>query len=166
VTSIRAASPDDVGALATIHAAAVTLAFAGIFDAGLPPPSPDQLVGRWAVLLAIPRSWVGILEAGDEPAGTIGVRPSPDADAGPATGDLFGLHVHPSRWGQGLGRQLLERADAEADAAGFDELRLWVLEANLRARRMYGRRGWEPDGATQLVAGEARELRYRRAPLA
>jgi GNAT superfamily N-acetyltransferase len=166
VTSIRAAAPDDVGALATIHAAAVALAYAGIFDAGIPPPSPDQLVGRWAVLMATLRSWIGVLDEGDGPAGMIGVRPSPDRDAGPATGDLFGFHVHPSHWGQGRGRQLLERAVAEADVAGFDELRLWVLEANMRARRMYERHGWAPDGATQLVADRVRELRYRQAPLA
>jgi len=166
VSTIRAATPNDVGALAVIHADAVAVAYAGIFDAAEPPPSPEQLVGRWAVLLATPHSWIGVLELGGAAAGMIGVRPSPDADAGPAVADLFGFHVHPSHWGQGHGRRLLAQACAEAAALAFTEMWLWVLEANVRARRLYVGAGWGPDGATRPVAAGVRDLRYRRTPLA
>jgi ribosomal protein S18 acetylase RimI-like enzyme len=163
---IRAATPDDVGALAGIHADAVALAYGGIFDASEPPPSPDQLVGRWAVLLATPQAWIDVLERDGAPAGMIGVRPSPDADADPSIADLFGFHVHPSYWGQGHGRRLLARATSEAAALAFTEISLWVLEANVRARRLYVAAGWLPDGASRPVGTGVRDLRYRRTPLA
>ena len=159
---IRPARPDDVGALATIHAEAVALAYAGIFPAARPPPDPDALVGRWATLLATPRSWTGVLEVEGVPTGMIGVRPSPDTDSSPSTGELSGLHVHPSQWSHGFGRNLLERALLEAIVLDFGPLRLWVLEANVRARRLYVSTGWEPDGATKSVAAGVREVRYRR----
>jgi GNAT superfamily N-acetyltransferase len=161
--AIRPAEPDDVGALAAIHAAAVALAYAGIFPAALPPPQPDELVGRWATLFATPRSWLGVLEVDAAPAGMIGVRPSPDADASVSTGEVCGLHVHPSHWSHGFGRSLLERALLEAIVLEFGPLRLWVLEANVRARRLYVSTGWEPDGAAKTVTAGVREVRYRRS---
>jgi RimJ/RimL family protein N-acetyltransferase len=160
--TIREATPDDVGALAAVHADAVALAYAGVFDAAEPPPAPEHLMGRWATLLATPRSWVGVLDDGGTVAGMIGVRPSPDADADADTGELVGLHVHPSHWGQGHGGWLVEEAELTAGALALPRLRLWVLEANIRARRMYVRRGWERDGAKKFVAGNVRELRYCR----
>jgi GNAT superfamily N-acetyltransferase len=163
VRTIRPAVDDDVGALAAIHAAAVALAYAGIFDAAASPPPPDQLVGRWATVLATPRSWIGVAEVDGAVAGVIGVRPSPDTDAEPGTGEVVGLHVHPSEWGRGLGGELLARATSEGGRLGFHPLRLWVLEANVRARRLYGGRGWRADGATKAIAPSVLELRYSLA---
>jgi ribosomal protein S18 acetylase RimI-like enzyme len=163
VVTIRAATTDDVGALAAIHAAAVALAYAGIFDAGTPPPTADALVGRWATVLATPRSWVGAAELDGAVAGMIAVRPSPDADADEATGELVGLHVDPSAWSRGLGRALVAGARSEAARLGFRSLRLWVLEANVRARRLYAGQGWRPDGVTKAIAPSVLELRYSLA---
>jgi GNAT superfamily N-acetyltransferase len=165
VIRIRAARPDDAGAMAAVHADAVALAYAGIFDAGEPPPTVDQLLGRWATRLATPQSWIGVLDIEGRVAGTIGVRPSPDDGAAARTGELVGLHVHPSQWGHGHGGRLIGRAQTEASSLGFGPLTLWVLEANVRARRMYVARGWRPDGTTRTVAGDVRELRYRLSPL-
>lgn len=163
MTGIRPATADDVGALAAIHADAVALAYAGIFDAGTPAPAPSELVGRWATVLAMPKAWVGVAEVDGTVAGMIGVRPSPEPDAGPRTGEIVGLHVDPAHWGRGLGGALLDRATAQARQQGFGSLRLWVLEANLRARRMYGARGWQPDGPTRVVVPSVLELRYSLA---
>src|SRR5262249_12308761 len=154
---------DDVGALAAIHADAVALAYAGIFDAGTPPPAPVELVGRWATILATPRAWVGVAEVEGAVAGMIGVRPSPEPDDGPPTGEVVGLHVHPAHWGRGLGGALLDRATGQAREQGFGPLRLWVLEANVRARRMYGARGWQPDGPSRVIAPSVLELRFSLA---
>ena len=162
--TIRAATPDDVGALASVQSDASTLAYAGIFDAADPPPTRQRIALRWATLLARPRSWVGVLEVDGRVAATIAVQPSPDPDlaGGHLAGEVCSFYVHPRYWGRRLGRPLFERALVEADALGYITVRLWVLEANVRARRIYSERGWVTDGAVREVASGVREFRYRR----
>jgi GNAT superfamily N-acetyltransferase len=160
---VRSCTADDVGSLAAIHARAVALAYAGIFDAGTPPPTTDQLVGRWATLLATPRAWVGVAEREGAPVGMVGVRPSPDSDAPEGAGEIVGLHVDPPWWSGGIGGALFDEAVETAHRLGFGPLRLWALEANVRARRLYERRGWQLDGATKTVAPSVLERRYSLA---
>jgi GNAT superfamily N-acetyltransferase len=163
VPAIRPATADDVGVLAAIHAEAVALAYAGIFDAGLGPPTADQLVGRWALLIATPGAWIGVAEQDGVAVGMVGARPSPDAGTPAGTGEIVGLHVRPARWGQGVGRTLLDTAVDAAGRLGLAPLRLWALQANLRARHLYERRGWRPDGATKTIVPHVIELRYSLA---
>ena len=67
--------------------------------------------------------------------------------------DFFGtLHAHISviattseAEGSGVGRLLLEHAEAWASARGHRLLTLNVFEANSRARRFYERAGWAPE---------------------
>jgi GNAT superfamily N-acetyltransferase len=70
-----------------------------------------------------------------------------------AIGDewLNGLYVRPEWWGSGVAGELHDRAVAALREAGVATARLWVLEANGRARRFYERRGWAPDGSTRVV---------------
>jgi GNAT superfamily N-acetyltransferase len=119
VTAIRPATADDVGALAAVHAEAVALAYAGIFDAGVPPPTADELVGRWALLVATPDAWVGVAEHDGATVGMVGARPSPDPDAPAGTGEIVGLHVRPMWWGQGVGGRLFDAAVEEAGRLGL-----------------------------------------------
>jgi GNAT superfamily N-acetyltransferase len=163
VTAIRPATADDVGALAAVHAEAVALAYAGIFDAGVPPPTADELLGRWALLVATPDAWVGVAEHDGATVGMVGARPSPDPDAPAGTGEIVGLHVRPMWWGQGVGGRLFDAAVEEAGRLGLAPLRLWALQANLRARHLYERRGWRPDGPTKAIAAHVVELRYSLA---
>jgi hypothetical protein len=47
---------------------------------------------------------------------------------------------------------------------GFRAVTLWVVEANDRARRSYGRQGFRPDGSTKtarMSRAEAIVVRYR-----
>jgi GNAT superfamily N-acetyltransferase len=160
--TIREATDDDVGALAAIQSAASSLAYAGIFDAADPPPTLQRIALRWASLMARPRSWVGLLEVDGEPVATVAVQPSPDADLdGSEVAEACSFYVHPRCWGERRGRALFERALVEADALGFTTVRLWVLEANVRARRIYAERHWVADGATREAAPGVREVRYR-----
>src|SRR5437588_8141317 len=63
-----------------------------------------------------------------------------------ATCELRALYVVPDAWGTGVARRLTEAAlDAMRDR-GAVEARLWVVEANGRARRFYEREGWTLDG--------------------
>jgi GNAT superfamily N-acetyltransferase len=162
---IREATADDVGALAGVQSAASTLGYAGIFDAGIEPPSLQRFTMRWVTLMARPRSWIGVLEEDGAVLGGIAVQPSPDADLdGPDVGEVCSFYVHPSYWGERRGRPLFEQALAEAETLGFTQLRLWVLEANVRARRLYAEGGWVPDGASREVEPDVHEIRYRATP--
>ena len=80
--------------------------------------------------------------------------------AGRAVCDL----PRPARWGTGVGRALIERAEESMRASGFAEARLWVLEGNERAERFYRAAGWEQDGrkVDEFQGAEVVELRYRR----
>ena len=54
------------------------------------------------------------------------------------------LVVLDSHRGRGIGRQLLERAEAYAKQAGATELRIGVLTNNRAARRLYLEAGFQP----------------------
>jgi GNAT superfamily N-acetyltransferase len=87
-------------------------------------------------------------------------------------GEIVAIYVDPPHWGTGAGRLLLTAALTRLADRGWDEVRLWVLEANHSARGFYARLGFRPDGATagfpvrrtdgSLV--ELAEVRYTNAP--
>jgi ribosomal protein S18 acetylase RimI-like enzyme len=83
----------------------------------------------------------------------------------PGIGEIYAIYVAPERWGTGAGHALLEAAREAMAAAGNAELRLWVLEANARARRFYERAGMAADGARDAytppgAAAGLPEIRY------
>jgi GNAT superfamily N-acetyltransferase len=92
--------------------------------------------------------------------------PHPVTSAGAAgqIAELYALYVHPDWWSAGAGRALMDRALAATARSRFTEITLWVLEKNLRARRFYGRAGYSPDGAVNILdgLGGVPEVRYRR----
>jgi GNAT superfamily N-acetyltransferase len=94
------------------------------------------------------------------------VRPSGDDDVDPSTvGVLDALYSHPSVWGRGVGRALLEQAVDFLRSAGFSEATLWTAEENHRPRQIYERGGWRLDGARRArnyLGSDFVELRYRR----
>jgi GNAT superfamily N-acetyltransferase len=78
--------------------------------------------------------------------------------------ELYALYVHPAWWSTGTGRALMDEVLAKVRKAGYTDITLWVLEANARARRFYGKAGFAPDGARHLLEdlGGVTEIRYRR----
>jgi GNAT superfamily N-acetyltransferase len=66
----------------------------------------------------------------DEPPGTYGL--------------VTDLAVLASHRGRGIGRQLIQRAEAFARAAGASELRIGVLSENVAAHRLYLESGFVP----------------------
>ncbi|RMG87999.1 MAG: GNAT family N-acetyltransferase [Chloroflexi bacterium] len=55
---------------------------------------------------------------------------------------MDGIAVRPEMRGKGVGTQLLEAVYAYAREAGFDAVRLDVVDTNPRARQLYERRGF------------------------
>jgi GNAT superfamily N-acetyltransferase len=91
-----------------------------------------------------------------------GERRDPDARAG--DGELYAIYVLADRRRRGIGTALHAAAANGLRASGCVEARLWVLDANMAARRFYERLGWRPDGSTELHSFGAVELpivRYR-----
>lgn len=119
----------------------------------LSPPSPDQ------------RVWVAEQEG--EPLGFIATLPSRDRDADPRrTAELHSIYVRPDLSGRGIGRTLFSWAVDDARRRCFEELTLWVVEANRRARRFYEAEAMVPDGGTRTEMKDTAalvEVRYRRA---
>ena len=59
---------------------------------------------------------------------------------------LDNIAVRPGHQGQGLGRRLLELAEAEARRQGFDELRLYTHQTMVENVALYTHLGWEETG--------------------
>lgn len=131
--SWRTATPEDAAALRDLERAANVVGLAHVFGE---LPFPDQgVLERWHATLAEPGVSVRLVEGAA-------------LSAWDGAGRVRHLAVHPSRWGRGLGRAGASLAVAHIRASGRTP-RLWVLEANHRARSLYAWLGWEPTGRTQ-----------------
>jgi GNAT superfamily N-acetyltransferase len=140
--AIRDARPGEADAVAVLHEASATLAYAHIFPPSAPFPREETLQ-RW-------RTFAGrILVAESANAGALVGFAAFDEQ------ELHALYVAPAHWGLGLGARLLA-------AAGPVRV-LWVLRENTRGRRFYERHGWCPDGAEREAYGVV-EVRYRQNP--
>jgi pyridoxine 4-dehydrogenase len=165
---IRPATPEDAGAIASVHVRAWQAAYQGL----MPQDYLDRLdvgarTATWREILAAP-SDVFVAEAADRTIlGFIGLSPSRDGDRDPAaTGELQAIYLAPEAWGRGTGRQLMATAIARLASRGFSRAALWVLETNVRARRFYEAAGWTPDGVTKQDDRHGfpiSEIRYARA---
>jgi GNAT superfamily N-acetyltransferase len=167
--SIRPAELTDADDLGRIHVLAWQSAYAGLmpaeFLAGL---SVTDRQADWRERLG--DRAVRVLIADDDGAvvGFASFGPSRDADVEPSTGELYAIYLHPDQWRHGIGRRLHADAVDSLRAAGLERLTLWVLDANVRARRFYEAAGWTADGATKEdVIGDSpplSEMRYTFGP--
>lgn len=74
---------------------------------------------------------------------------------------LDNVAVHPDAQGHGLGRKLMDYADAEARRRGYNELQLYTHESMTENIVLYGRLGWEETGRG-LQAGFERVFMRKR----
>ena len=140
----RRATPDDVVSLRDLERAASSAGLGHVFG-DLPYPD-DDVLARWALVLDDPEVTTEVAEDAD---GLVAFSAHDDSS-------LRHLGVRPDAWGRGLART----AVARAVAAGAR--RLWVLEANHRARALYESLGWAPTGTSQECPWPPypRELEY------
>ena len=110
------------------------------------PPGP--MLDDYAQLIA-----AGAVSVLEEPAGTVAaivvLSPKPDHLL------LDNIAVRPERQGRGLGRRLIEFAEAEARRRGFAELRLYTHEKMVENIAIYRRLGF-------VETGRAEEAGYDR----
>ncbi|NUR99962.1 MAG: GNAT family N-acetyltransferase [Kribbellaceae bacterium] len=125
---------------------------------------PAAIAASWVDSIAAGRSRIHVALRDDHVIGYAGVGPERDPEAPPNTGELYALFVHPDHWGTGAGRALADAACADLRAVGCTNVRLWVLEANIRARTFYTRYGFmETTDRTHSSLGNLPEIRLIRA---
>jgi GNAT superfamily N-acetyltransferase len=165
VTTVRNASSADADAIGRIQVETWRAAYAGL----MPQEAIDGFdvavrQAMWREGLARtpqPGSATFVAVVDDEVVGfaTVGASHS---EEGP--GELYAIYVHPSQWGQGAGRALIERSEASLRESGFRSALLWVLAGNEQAERFYRAAGWKRDGEKEDVfqGATVTELRYRK----
>ena len=77
-------------------------------------------------------------------------------------GELRGIYLIEKLWGKGHGKEMMEYALNLLKKTGYDEVILWVLEDNNRARKFYEKCGFIFDGAKKeiLIGKSLIEIRY------
>jgi ribosomal protein S18 acetylase RimI-like enzyme len=165
-TAIRPTARGDAEAVERLRLAGWQTAYRGII--------PDEYLDSLAVdvprrrrhLETLPEGFRNDVAIADGCViGWVSAGPCRDPDRpGPQHGEIFACYVHPGWWRKGTGRLLVEHVLGVLAEDGRDDVTLWVLEANDRARRFYAAFGFAPDGTRKLLdVGEAvPELRYRR----
>lgn len=150
--NVRAATPDDAAAIATIMVTSFLATYRGIMpDSVLARQDVAKRTESWQAQLskADPsdpvRVWV--TEVDGAVAGYAVTLPGSDEflPPPPGAGELDSLYLAPDMVGRGLGRRLLQHATDDLWDRGFSPLVLWAFEANDRARRFYEAAGWVHD---------------------
>jgi RimJ/RimL family protein N-acetyltransferase len=169
---VRLACIDDAARIAEIHVLGWQGGYRGLMPQDyLDGLDPAQRLSRWIQSLRdADSSRGGCLVVADDDgmlAGFANVEQSRDDDAEPdKVGEVMAIYLVPDSWGKGLGRELMAAALTHLARLGYDEVTLWVLDTNARARRFYEAAGFRPDGAIKLDDSRGfplREARYRRS---
>lgn len=93
--------------------------------------------------------------------GILCIGKSRDEDK-PDTGEIVAIYLIEEFWGKGYGRQMMNYATDKLKQMGYNEIILWVLEENSRARRFYEKCGFIFDGTKkEITIGKPLiEIRY------
>ena len=163
----REAMVEDAAAIARVWVAAWQTAYAGLMPAEyLAGLNAETAVPVFERSLRVDPS-VLVLEEGRDIRGFSAYGASRDPGAGPQTGEVIAINLHPASWRRGLGRELLHETQQRLRARGFSEATLWVLHRNARARQFYEALGWRLDGVekhdAKLTGFPLHEVRYRVA---
>jgi ribosomal protein S18 acetylase RimI-like enzyme len=165
--SIRAVVPEDAEEIERLRVAGWQAAYRGIVPDSYLDSMRVDAERRAAMMISRPGTAAeSVATAGDAVVGWVaGGRCRDTFRTGPRQGEIYACYVLPEWWGRGVGRLLLGHAVRMLAEAGLDDVTLWVLEGNHRARRFYEACGFKPDGARQLLdlGGLVPEVRYQLA---
>lgn len=167
VVTVRLARADDADEIGRIQVETWRAAYTGLMPdeaiAGFDVESRQRMWRDGLGRTPRPGSATFVVEDGGEVVGFASVGASRDEDA-VQEAELYAIYLHPSRWGTGIGRALLRRAEESMRSSGFRRALLWVLEGNERAERFYRAAGWEEDGrkVEEFQGATVTELSYRK----
>jgi ribosomal protein S18 acetylase RimI-like enzyme len=176
VLTVRAALPEDAGAIVRINVHGWQRAYAGIVPEDvLAGMEVDGRTDRFRTRLTESSAFeVLVAVEDDDTVGYVSVGPYRIGQREDVlhreVGEVVAIYVDPPRWGTGAGRTLMDAALVRLAARGFRSVRLWVLVDNRQARRFYERAGFTADGAsarypvgrTDGTVVDLPEIRYAR----
>jgi ribosomal protein S18 acetylase RimI-like enzyme len=159
VLTIRACRPGDEAALALVGQATFLETFAGILDGGAvvahcnTAHAPDVYAG-WLRDDRF-RLWLVGMEPGGAPVGFMVVAPAdlPLPDLGPGDLEIKRIYLLSRFQGTGMGRRLVETAQAAARELSARRLLLGVYAHNAAAIGFYRRMGFSQLGARTFNVG-------------
>lgn len=160
VVAIRPAADGDVTGIRTVAERAWRAAHEPIVGADVVESFLAEYYGEDAFRDRIDRDDVVLAVAVDE--SVVGYVFAPRDDEDPATVHLSHLYVAPDRWGEGVGRRLLARAEARAHDLGGEEMHLAVMADNDRAVGFYEAAGYRRTGSFYDERAETRSYRYEK----
>lgn len=67
---------------------------------------------------------------------TIGAARDSDMDVS-RTGEIWGIYLLPNYWRKGIGKKVVQEAEAILQSREYETIILWVLEKNEQARHFY-----------------------------
>ncbi len=132
------------------------------YDGMLPPDflanlSPERWRGRF-----VGGAGSFVLTEGGVIVGHSAARRSED-ETKRGWGEIHTLYILPEYWGHGYGGALFDHSVAWLKRQGYDNIFLWVLNTNMRARRFYEKHGFMETSDLILceVGGErVTDIRY------
>ncbi len=133
MTSLRPGTPDDAAAVATLWHAGWHDAHAGHVPAGLTAARTHAEFAERAPRRVADTT---VAEVAGVVAGFVMV----------VDGEVEQVYVAAEHRGTGLAAVLLDEAERQVAAGGYDVAWLAVVEGNARARRFYERQGWRDAG--------------------
>jgi ribosomal protein S18 acetylase RimI-like enzyme len=140
---VRAATPTDAAAVATVHIRSWQAAYAHILPhAFLQGLSVETRTAGWQQALQAGESTVVVAAAHEQIVGFVSFGRCRDGGASEHRAEIWALYTSPESWGQGVGRLLLQHALSQIAADGYQDTSLWVLAANARAVCFYERGGF------------------------
>ena len=167
---IRAATPEDAGAVAQVRVAAWRAAYRQFmpdeFLANLDPgQNLDDL--RSAMGATEPPFQIRVAESQRAVVAFV-IYGAPRYKARPGTLELWALNIQPEYWRLGIGRALVKEVLAAARHAGLTRVELWCIESNVPAVSLYESTGFTRAGVSRTTSGltghPLHEVAYEIAP--
>lgn len=93
--------------------------------------------------------YIGYL--GYNPIGMLIIGKTVDEDVKPNIGEIMALYLLEEYWGKGYGKSLMEFGIKRLSELSYNDIILWVLEDNKRARNFYEKYGFFFDGTKRKI---------------
>ena len=118
---------------------------------GWTPPDLTWYADRWYQRLPAMGTWArGAFDPQGRLVGIAAFRPERDATRlVPGVAHINAMFVHPDRWRQGIGGELLDLAEREMRSRKYLWARLWTPEG-APARAFYETRDYRPEGRREF----------------